>query len=62
MRHMFSVDDPISYVTSVIICMLTHHTDTLTDSKDQLRGHNYVLTHEKGSMTLTVTKTTSDAL
>ena len=62
MRHMFSVDDPISYVTSVIQEQLTHHTDTLTDSKDQLRGHNYVLTHEKGSMRLTVTKTTSDAL
>ena len=62
MRHMFGVDDPISYVTSVIICMLTHHTDTLTDSNDQLRGHNYVLTHEKGSMRLTVTKVNRDSL
>ena len=59
---MFSVDDPISYVTSVIICMLTHHTDTLTVSKDMLRGHNYVMTREKGSMTLKRTKTISDAL
>ena len=62
MRHMFGVDDPISYVTSVIICMLTHHTDTLTDSKDMLRGHNYVLTLEKGSITLTVTKVNSGSL
>ena len=38
MRHMFSVDDPISYVTSIIQEQLTHHTDTLTDSKDMLRG------------------------
>ena len=44
---MFSVDDPISYVTSVIQEQLTHHTDTLTDSKDMLRGQNHVLTREK---------------
>ena len=62
MRHMFSVNDPISYVASVIICMLTHHTDTLTDSKNMFRCQNHVMTREKAQMTLTGTKVKSDSL